>query len=92
MGVQDDKTPKPKKSFIFYYLIVMIIVMLLNVCLIPWMAEKSVMEVSYSQFLDMVDAGQVSEVQQSAEQITFYATGEDGRPGVYKTAHGRMKL
>lgn len=85
MGVQDDKTPKPKKSFIFYYLIVMIIVMLLNVCLIPWMAEKSVMEVSYSQFLDMVDAGQVSEVQQSAEQITFYATGEDGRPGVYKT-------
>ena len=85
MGAQGNNTPKPKKTFIFYYMIVMIIVMILNVCLIPWMAEKSVMEVSYSQFLDMVDAGQVTEVQQSTEQITFYATGENGRAGIYKT-------
>lgn len=86
MGLQDDKKPGPaKKSFIYYYTIVMVAVMLLNLFLVPWMTQKSVSEVKYSQFLDLVDEGRVTEVAQSEDQITFVAEDEEGNKRVYKT-------
>ena len=69
--VKDTKPTPPKKPLIFYYLIAMVVVMLLNALLFPAVMEKQVVEVSYDQFLTMVDNGQVSEVawEKEEEQI-----------------------
>ena len=85
--VKDTKPTPPKKPLIFYYLIAMVVVMLLNALLFPAVMEKQVVEVSYDQFLTMVDNGQVSEVawEKEEEQIVFIAQGDDGREGYYRT-------
>ena len=56
------KTSPPKKPLIFYYLAALIVLMLLNVFLFPSLLERQVVEVPYSQFLTMVDGGQVEQV------------------------------
>ena len=58
----DVKPSPPKKPLFFYYLVALIVLMLLNVFLFPSMLERQVYEVPYSQFLDMVDDGRVSQV------------------------------
>ena len=85
--VKDTKPTPPKKPLIFYYLIAMVVVMLLNALLFPSVMEKQVVEVSYDQFLTMVDEGQVSQVawEKEEEQIVFIAQGDDGREGYYRT-------
>lgn len=86
MGLQDDKnTRPPRKSFIYYYTIVMIVVMMLNLFLVPWMSKKAITEVRYSQFLEMVEQGQVKEVQQDPDRISFVATDEQGNLRMYET-------
>ena len=85
--VKDTQPTPPKKPLIFYYLIAMVVVMLLNALLFPAVLEKQVVEVSYDQFLTMVDNGQVSEVawEKEEEQIVFIAQGDDGKEGYYRT-------
>lgn len=42
---------QPKKPLIFYYLIVLIIIMVLNFIFVPWFAERSIEEVDYGTFI-----------------------------------------
>ena len=85
--VKDTKPTPPKKPLIFYYIIAMVVVMLLNALLFPSVLDKQVVEVSYDQFLTMVDNGQVSDVAWETEeqQIVFIATDDQGNEGYYKT-------
>ena len=71
------KTSPPKKPLIFYYLAALIVLMLLNVFLFPSLLERQVVEVPYSQFLTMVDGGQV---EQAAHRLRLTAGG--AAPGV----------
>ena len=86
------KTSPPKKPLIFYYLAALIVLMLLNVFLFPSLLERQVVEVPYSQFLTMVDGGQVEQValDETSREIVFIAKDDGGREGYYKTASGRM--
>ena len=85
--VKDTKPTPPKKPLIFYYLIAMVVVMLLNALLFPSVMEKQVVEVSYDQFLTMVDEGQVSQVawETDEQQIVFIAVDDQGNERYYKT-------
>ena len=87
--IKDNETrpSPPKKPLIYYYLIALVILMLLNVFLFPSMLERQVYEVPYSQFLDMVDAGRVSQVEweTTQEQIVFLGADDSGQEQVYKT-------
>lgn len=52
MGVKGDNGIKnPKKPFIYYYLLVLLIVMVLNALVFPSVMERSVQEVPYSEFI-----------------------------------------
>ena len=62
---QESKTPK--KPLIFYYLIAMLVLLLLNALVFPAVLQRQVKEVGYSDFLKMVDAGEVESV--SGEHI-----------------------
>ena len=81
------KTSPPKKPLIFYYLAALVVLMLLNVFLFPSLLERQVVEVPYSQFLTMVDGGQVEQValDEPSREIVFIAKDDGGREGYYKT-------
>ena len=79
----DDKSPK--KPLIFYYLIAMVVLMLLNALVFPAMLATPVTEVGYNDFLTMIDNKQVKEVAMEDSQILFTATDENGQTAIYKT-------
>ncbi len=79
----DDKSPK--KPLIFYYLIAMVVLMLLNALVFPAMMSTPVAEVGYNDFLTMIENRQVREVAMEDSQILFTATDENGQTAIYKT-------
>ena len=58
--MDEHKTPS-RKPLIFYYVISLIVLMLLNALLFPALLQPRVMEVGYSDFLTMVDDGRVTD-------------------------------
>ena len=85
--IKDTKPAPPKKPLIFYYILAMVVVMLLNALLFPSVLSERVTEVSYSQFLTMLDDKRVSEVawEKDQEEIVFIAQDENGQEAYYKT-------
>ena len=72
MGVKNtDDNRNTKKPFVYYYLIVLLVVFLLNAFLFPSMMERTVMEVGYNQFLDLVDQGAVDVVYRDDTELMF---------------------
>ena len=72
MGVKNtDDNRNTKKPFVYYYLIVLLAVFLLNAFLFPSMMERTVMEVGYNQFLDLVDQGAVDVVYRDDTELMF---------------------
>lgn len=82
-----DEQKSPKKPLIFYYLIVMVILMLLNVSVFPMLFSSRVPEVDYGTFLKAIDNGEVTrvQVQEDEKQIVFSKLDEDGEEVIYVT-------
>ncbi|PLS08526.1 ATP-dependent zinc metalloprotease FtsH [Neobacillus cucumis] len=74
----------PKKPLIFYYGITIVIILLLNSFIFPLITNYSVKEVDYGTFLNMVDKGNVKEVEIEDTTITFKAKSNN-ETKVYKT-------
>ena len=64
----------PKKPLIFYYGIVMLALLLLNMFVFPFMNREPMKEVSYKYFIDQVDAGKVEVAQIEDNRILFKET------------------
>ena len=60
-----------KKPFIFYYTIVIIIMVLLNMFVFPKVLNPTVKEVGYDTFLTMLDEQKIKQVQVEDNQIIF---------------------
>ena len=67
--MQEIKTPK--KPFIFYLVIVMAVMMLLNMFVFPSLMSPEFKEVDYGEFLKMAKEGELGEVQVTATEIVF---------------------
>ena len=67
-----------KKPFIFYYAIVILILILLNMFVFPRMLTPTLHEVGYDTFLDMLENKEVKEVELDEEEnrIIFSDTGD----------------
>ena len=74
---------KPKKPMIFYYVIALAVILLLNLLLFPRLLEPKVTEVDYGKFLQMVDNREVSEVQIQSSEIIF--SDKSSPANYYKT-------
>ncbi|MFV0412360.1 MAG: ATP-dependent zinc metalloprotease FtsH [Oscillospiraceae bacterium] len=77
-----------RKSFMFYALALLLLFFLLRVFVMPQMLTGQTTEVTYSEFLQMVEDGRVTtvEVDEANQQISFKATGaEDSTENVYYT-------
>ena len=53
--MKEDGPKRPNKRLLYYYGIILLITILLNALVMPALAERSVTEVTYDQFLDMLD-------------------------------------
>ena len=72
MGMKEDGPKRPNKRLLYYYGIILLITILLNALVMPALAERSVTEVTYDQFLDMLDEGQVAGVKRDSDKLTFW--------------------
>jgi cell division protease FtsH len=64
-----------KKPFVYYYMIVMFVVILLNAMVFPYLnqMQSKISEVDYGTFLSMVESGDVTKVEIDETQIAFLA-------------------
>ena len=74
---------KPKKPLIFYYLIALAVLFLLNFLLVPMISGRNVKEVDYGTFLNMVEERKVSTVELDGDSIYF--TDKEASPNYYET-------
>ena len=74
---------KPKKPLIFYYLIALAVLFLLNFLLVPTISGRNVKEVDYGTFLNMVEERKVSTVELDGDSIYF--TDKEESPNYYET-------
>ena len=72
----------PKKPWIYYYMIVLIVILCLNLIFEPFISGHSAKEVSYNTFMNMMAARDVGQVSLEDNQIIF--TDKDGQ-NIYKT-------
>ena len=78
------KVEKPKKPILFYYVIALVVLILLNTFLFPNLLNKhKVKAVDYGTFLTMVEEKNVSKVELNGDTITFTDKEED--PNYYET-------
>ena len=69
---------------IYYYGVVLLILMLFNFLAMPWMAQRQIREVDYNTFNEMVQEGQVGQVQIQEQENRILFTDKEGTT-VYKT-------
>ena len=79
--MQEVKKPS-KRPLVFYYLIGMLILMVLNMTFFPSVLEKQVQEVSYSTFMSMTYEDNIGLVQIEGDEITFTDKAQEK---IYKT-------
>ena len=97
MGIKDGgKRPEPdhmnsgnSKSLIYYMVITMVITLLLNGLVFPSMMRQEILEVGYNDFLAMVDAGQVRQVQRKS--FAFWQRMPMGRNSSIRPGCGRTQ-
>ncbi len=78
-----------RKPFIYYYGIVLLVMIILNTFIVPYLNQMTskVVEVDYGTFLSMVEAGDVTTVEIDDRQIAFLSESQEGT--VYIT--GKME-
>ncbi len=75
---------KGKKPLLYYWLVAIVIFLVVHFALNPIATDESVKEVSYSQFVDMIEHDQVTEVSKDDQKYTFKAK-VDNDEKVYET-------
>ena len=85
------KEVKPsKKPLAIYYAIVLVVLLVLNFALVPWLSERQVKEVDYGTFMTMTEEKDIGRVDIESNQIVFtdkeesqvYKTGLMSDPGL----------
>ena len=77
-----NEVQKPKKPLIFYYVIVLLVILFINIFVMPEIARHQIKEVDYGEFMSMTEKQEIGEVQVQENQILF--TSKDGK-SIYKT-------
>ena len=72
----------PKKPWIYYYMIVLIVILCLNLILEPFISGHAAKEVSYDTFMNMMAGRDIGQVSVEDNQIIFIDKAEQN---IYKT-------
>ena len=79
--MQEVKQPS-KRPLVFYYIIALAILMILNITFFPSVLERQVQDVSYTTFMSMTYDHNIGLVQIEGEEITFTDKAQEN---IYKT-------
>ena len=80
-----NEVKRPKKPLFFYYTIVMLVILLGNLVLMPWMQQRQVEEVDYSKFISMTENKQIGKVEIKAQDNEIIFTDKKDKDIIYKT-------
>lgn len=75
---------QPKKPILFYYVLVLIVLLVLNSLVFPRFLKQQITEVDYGTFLSMLDKREVTKAQVEKDYIYFIDNAE--KPAFYMTA------
>ncbi len=75
---------QPKKPILFYYVLVLIVLLVLNSLVFPRFLKQQITEVDYGTFLSMLDKKEVTKAQVEKDYIYFIDNAE--KPAFYMTA------
>lgn len=87
MNILGD-SKKPQKPMIYYYAMTLLFILLLNTVILPTFFSPKVNEISYGNFLQMVDEGRISKVEITDNKIASVCK-DDGEGKIYVT--GRVE-
>lgn len=82
--MQEKGTKRPKKSFLYYYGMVMLILLLLNIFVFPTMMDKT-QQVRFDQFEDELSEKNVDEVYVTTNNEIIYTLKDSKKNVNYKT-------
>ncbi len=66
-----NEVKRPQKPLLYYYGIVMLILMLINLIVMPWAARRQIREVDYGTFMTMTEEKNIGRVEIQSNQILF---------------------
>ncbi|MBQ1367848.1 MAG: ATP-dependent zinc metalloprotease FtsH [Firmicutes bacterium] len=78
-----EEIKTPKRPIIYYLIIVIVSMLILNLFVMPKLMSKQFEESTYSDFLSMIERGKIKEVEIQEQQILFSDTSEPTK--YYKT-------
>ncbi|MCH3950107.1 MAG: ATP-dependent zinc metalloprotease FtsH [Acidaminococcus sp.] len=76
---------QPSKSALYYYVAAIIVILVINTIITPMFFKPHVQEVTYTNFLKMVDEGKASKVEINQNRIALLCKGDDGKEMIYVT-------
>ena len=90
-----QEVKRPKQPLIFYYIVMILVILLFNCIIAPYIAGKAISDVDYGTFMTMTENGEVGKVQLQRNQIIFtskdeskiYRTGVMDDPGLVDRLH-----
>ena len=85
-----NEVKKPRRSLLFYYFVVMLVLVLFNTIIMPMFTSWEIKQVDYGTFITMTEKGEVGLVEVQDNQIIFtdkdketiYKTGKMDDPGL----------
>ena len=75
----------PKRSLLYYYGIVLIVLLLFNMIVSPMLMQRQVVDTDYGTFMRMIENNTIGEVQMDNSEILF-TEKDDANYVVYRTA------
>ena len=90
-----NEIKKPRKPLIYYYAVAIVIVILFNSIVMPWLVQRQVKEVDYGTFMTMTEEKDIGRVEIQTNQIiftdkadeSFYKTGLMDDPQLVERLH-----
>ena len=77
-----NEIKQPKKPLLYYYGIVLLVMMMFNFLMAPYLAQRQIKEVDYGTFMTMTENKEIGQVEIESNQILF--TSKDNKT-IYKT-------
>ena len=74
-----EQRKNPRKSLIWYCVIVLVVMAVLNTILMPQLDRMQTKEIDYGTFLTMLENGEIKEVQKDGDVIAFNTNDENDR-------------
>ena len=79
-----NEVKKPKKPILIFYGTMLAMILIFNLIIVPWIAERQIKEVDYGTFMTMTEEGNVGLVQISESENLITFTDKEQKQ-VYKT-------